>query len=185
MPEPCQPGKSRRTFLKSAGAAALAPCAFRIIPASALGADGTTAPSNRIALGLIGIGMVGQGHLQGFLQAAEAQVVAVCDVDRWRRENAQATTEQAYADRRTSGVYRGCAAYNDLRDLLAREDIDAVRDRLQDFAFFRRFSYDCRQVFDGDRRWSRPAHPSPMPALPACARPCRCAWCRSGGPSRR
>jgi len=121
-----QTGQSRRTFLKSAGAAALAPCAFRIIPASALGADGATAPSNRIALGLIGIGMVGQGHLQGFLQAAEAQVVAVCDVDRWRRENAQATTDQAYAAQRTSGTYRGCAAYNDLRDLLARDDIDAV-----------------------------------------------------------
>ena len=70
--------------------------------------------------------MVGQGHLRGFLHEADAQVVAVCDVDRWRRENAQATTEQAYADRRTSGTYRGCAAYNDLRDLLARDDIDAV-----------------------------------------------------------
>lgn len=110
-------GTRRRTFLKTAGAAAMA---LRIIPASALGADGTTPPSNRIALGLIGVGMVGQGHLRGFLHEAEAQVVAVCDVDRWRRENAQATTEQAYADRRTSGVYRGCAAYNDLRDLLAR-----------------------------------------------------------------
>lgn len=126
MRQPLQIGNSRRTFLKSAGAAALAPWAFRIIPASALGADGTTPPSERIALGLIGVGMVGQGHLRGFLSAADAQVVAVCDVDRWRRENAQATTEQAYADRRTSGTYRGCAAYNDLRDLLARDDIDAV-----------------------------------------------------------
>ena len=126
MRQPRHPGKSRRTFLKSAGAAAMAPWAFRIIPASALGADGATPPSNRIALGLIGVGMVGQGHLRGFLHEPEAQVVAVCDVDRWRRENAQATTEQAYADRRTSGAYRGCAAYNDLRDLLARDDIDAV-----------------------------------------------------------
>jgi predicted dehydrogenase len=126
MRQPRHPGKSRRTFLKNVGAAAMAPLAFRIIPASALGADGATPPSNRIALGLIGVGMVGQGHLRGFLHEAEAQVVAVCDVDRWRRENAQATTEQAYADRRTSGVYRGCAAYNDLRDLLARDDIDAV-----------------------------------------------------------
>ena len=126
MRPPRQPGKSRRTFLKSAGAAALSPWAFQIIPASALGADGTTAPSNRISLGLIGVGMVGQGHLRGFLNAPDAQVVAVCDVDRWRRENAQATTEQAYADRRASGAYRGCTAYNDLRDLLARDDIDAV-----------------------------------------------------------
>jgi flavin-dependent dehydrogenase len=33
-------------------------------------------------------------------------------------------------------------------------DLDAKRDRLQDFAFFRRFSYGCRQVFDGARRWA-------------------------------
>ncbi|NLF68051.1 MAG: Gfo/Idh/MocA family oxidoreductase [Candidatus Anammoximicrobium sp.] len=118
--------KSRRNFLKSAGAAALAPLAPRILPASALGADGATPPSERISLGLIGIGMVGQGHLRGFLSAADVQVVAVCDVDRWRRENAQSTTEQAYAERRTSGTYRGCAAYLDLRELLARDDLDAV-----------------------------------------------------------
>jgi predicted dehydrogenase len=123
MRPPRDVNKNRRTFLKSAGAAAMAPW---IIPASALGADGATPPSDRISLGLIGVGMVGQGHLRGFLHANDAQVVAVCDVDRWRRENAQATTEQAYADRRTSGTYHGCAAYNDLRELLARDDIDAV-----------------------------------------------------------
>ncbi len=121
-----QTGNGRRTFLKRAGAVALAPWAFRIVPASARGADGATAPSDRISLGLIGVGMVGQGHLRGFLSAADVQVVAVCDVDRWRRDSAQATTEQAYAERRTSGTYQGCATYTDLRDLLARDDIDAV-----------------------------------------------------------
>jgi flavin-dependent dehydrogenase len=33
-------------------------------------------------------------------------------------------------------------------------DLADKRDRLQDFAFFRRFSYGCRQVFDGARRWA-------------------------------
>ena len=116
-------GYSRRAFLRSAGALALTPW---VIPASARGADGTTPPSNRITLGLIGVGMVGEGHLRGFLRYPEAQVLAVCDVDRWRRENAQAAAETAYAAQRTSGVYRGCAACNDLRELLARDDIDAV-----------------------------------------------------------
>lgn len=126
MRQPQHVRRSRREFLKRTGAAALATGTFRIIPASALGADGSPAPSNRISLGLIGVGMVGQGHLRGFLNAPEAQVVAVCDVDRWRRDNAQTTTEQAYADRRASGLYHGCAAYTDLRGLLARDDIDAV-----------------------------------------------------------
>ncbi|AEG91316.1 Candidate Halogenase [Ramlibacter tataouinensis TTB310] len=33
-------------------------------------------------------------------------------------------------------------------------ELDARRDRLQDFAFFRNFSYGCRQVFDGQARWA-------------------------------
>jgi len=117
---------SRRRLLATASLAAGSLALPAWVPGAALGADGKTAPSNRISLGLIGVGMVGQGHLRGFLSAPEVQVLAVCDVDRWRRENAQATTEQAYAARQASGAYRGCAAYNDLRDLLAREDIDAV-----------------------------------------------------------
>lgn len=31
------------------------------------------------------------------------------------------------------------------------DDLDGKRDKLQDFAFFRRFSYDCKQVFSADR----------------------------------
>ena len=54
------------------------------------------------------------------------QVLAVCDVDRVRREDAKRCVEETYANRGNSGVYRGCAADNDYRDLLARSDIDAV-----------------------------------------------------------
>jgi len=31
------------------------------------------------------------------------------------------------------------------------DDLDGRRDKLQDFAFFRRFSYDCKQIFCADR----------------------------------
>ena len=31
------------------------------------------------------------------------------------------------------------------------DELDGQRDRLQDFAFFRKFSYGCKQVFSGDR----------------------------------
>jgi predicted dehydrogenase len=113
----------RRVFLRSAAALSAAPW---VIPASALGAERQPAPSNRITLGFIGVGCMGRGHLWHFLQHPETQVLAVCDVDTWRRDDAQATVEKAYAAERTRGTYRGCAAYVDLRELLAREDVDAA-----------------------------------------------------------
>ena len=51
---------SRRVFLKSASAALGFPF---IIPSSALGLNGAVAPSNRIAMGFIGVGGQGGGHL--------------------------------------------------------------------------------------------------------------------------
>jgi predicted dehydrogenase len=91
-----------------------------------LGKDGAVAPSDRIVLGFIGVGMMGRGHLRCFLGFDDARVVAVCDVDAWRREHAKTTVEQTYAEQKASGTYQGCRAYTDLRELLARDDIDAV-----------------------------------------------------------
>jgi predicted dehydrogenase len=114
---------TRRGFLKRAAGMAAAPC---VVSSAALGKGRAVAPSERIGLGFIGVGMMGRGHVRCCLHYPDAQVVAVCDVDRWRREDAKATVEAAYAQQRAGGTYRGCAAYNDLRDLLARDDIDAV-----------------------------------------------------------
>jgi predicted dehydrogenase len=52
--------------------------------------------------------------------------LAVCEVDRWRREDALHTVEEVYSAKRAAGTYRGAQAYNDLRELLARDDLDAV-----------------------------------------------------------
>jgi len=121
---------TRRRLLKRAAALAAAP---QVVSASALGRasprrsrDGAVAPSDRITLGFIGVGMMGQGHVRCCLHYPDAQIAAVCDVDRWRREHAKAAVEAAYARQRPGGTYRGCGAYSDLRDLLARDDIDAV-----------------------------------------------------------
>jgi len=84
-----------------------------------------TAPSRRLTVGLIGMGKQMRGHLNNLLQYNDVEVVAVCDVDTTRREHAKRRTEEVYAVK-SGGTYKGCAAYNDFRELLARVDIDAV-----------------------------------------------------------
>ena len=116
-------GFSRRGFLKSAAAIVAAPT---IISASALGAEGRPVPSNRIVMGAIGVGGMGNGDMRGLMGYPEVQMVAVCDVDRAMRESAQKAVNEYYAKARKDTDYKGCEAYNDFRDLLERSDIDAV-----------------------------------------------------------
>ena len=72
------------------------------------------------------MGTQSRGLLNGFLHNKETQVVAVCDVDTTRREHAKKTVEDYYAKQTDKGTFKGCAAYKDFRELLARKDIDAV-----------------------------------------------------------
>jgi len=109
-------GFSRRDFLKLSAAVAAFPY---IIPGSALGKDGRPAPSERIVMGGIGIGNMGSGDQGNFLSHDQVQYVAVCDVRREYRQNAQNRANEHYGN-------KSCAAYNDFRELLARPDIDAV-----------------------------------------------------------
>jgi len=117
---------TRREFLGSAAAVSGMIAAPWILPGSVWGAGGAAPPSDRITMGLIGNGMMGRGHLARLLGDPGIQVLAVCDVDRPRREEGKDRTEQKYAADRASGAYRGCEAYNDYREMLARPDIDAV-----------------------------------------------------------
>jgi hypothetical protein len=97
-----------------------------IIPCAVRGANGNLPPGERITVGLIGKGLMGSGHLRRLVGDREVQVLAVCDVDRLRREDGKRLVEETYSANRPSGTYRGCAAYNDYRELLSRDDIDAV-----------------------------------------------------------
>ena len=91
-----------------------------LVPSSALGKAGAVAPSERITLGFIGTGDHGRNvNIKNFLVNADAQAVAVCDVDPVNRDAARDMVNKKYGN-------SDCATYGDFRDVLARADIDAV-----------------------------------------------------------
>ena len=106
---------TRRSFLKTAGAAAggvvTAPC---VIAGTVLGANGGVAASERVTMGIIGCGIMGERHRRNFSTMPQSEVVAVCDVNSGFREAIKARSKP------------GVKLYDDFRDLLARDDIDAV-----------------------------------------------------------
>jgi predicted dehydrogenase len=111
---------NRRQFLKYATATAAGVVGFPyFVRPAALGKGGSVAASNRIVMGCIGTGGRGTGNMRGFMAIGQVQVVAVSDVDTGRRDRARATVNKQYGN-------DNCATYNDFRDLLARDDIDAV-----------------------------------------------------------
>ncbi|MGB2714513.1 MAG: Gfo/Idh/MocA family oxidoreductase [Vicinamibacterales bacterium] len=118
---------SRRTFIKTAGNAAAASSLVAgfpaILPASVFGA---AAPSNRINVGAIGTGRISRGHdMPGIWRNERARIIAVCDVDSKRVEEAKALVN-GYYTKTTGKPYDGVTTCADYRDLLARKDIDAV-----------------------------------------------------------
>jgi len=95
-----------------------------IVPTTAFGVGSRAPASERITVGFIGCGkMANDYHLSTLLEFGDVQALAVCDVDRGRREHAKDRVERAYAK---DAGYKGCAAYSDFRELLARGDIDAA-----------------------------------------------------------
>ncbi len=109
----------RRTFLRKSvqiGAVLMAP---QVVQSAVLGRDGGAAPSERIVLGGIGIGNRGSYDLGCFLEEADVRFAAICDIKAERREAIKKKADTKYGN-------QDCAMYRDLRDLLARSDLDAV-----------------------------------------------------------
>jgi predicted dehydrogenase len=109
----------RRRFLKNSLAVGAALAAPRFIPASALGKDGAVAPSERLVVGGIGIGNRGTYDLGCFLDEPDVQFVAVCDIKEARRNVIKQMVDKRYST-------NDCSMYLDFRELLDRNDIDAV-----------------------------------------------------------
>jgi predicted dehydrogenase len=104
---------SRRSFLGGVGAALTAPY---IMPSSVFGAD---APSKRITIGVVGTGGQAGGLTENAIRHKNTRIVALCDVDSKRLAEAKGLVDQYYEN-------EDCTAYSDYRELIARDDIDAV-----------------------------------------------------------
>ena len=117
---------TRRGFLRRVAGISAGAVAFPyIVPSSALGDAGVVAPSNRIVMGCIGVGSMGTADMQGFLGKQEVQVVAVCDVDKTQRDKAKTAVDEKYKN-------QDCKTYLDFRDVIARNDINALSIALPD-----------------------------------------------------
>jgi predicted dehydrogenase len=103
---------SRRRFLRTTVTAGFA--APYIVSSSALGSEGQPPPSDRISLGIIGVNGMGRGNLQNCARYPDVVVTAVCDV--WQKR-CDAVVQQH------KNTAKG---YHDYRELLQRNDIDAV-----------------------------------------------------------
>jgi len=109
----------RRRFVKTALSTSAAVMAPQLITSSALGKDGSVPASERITVGGIGIGRRGGYDLGCFLQQPDVQFLAVCDIKAKRRAEVKAMADRHHGN-------QDCDTYRDFRDLLERDDIDAV-----------------------------------------------------------
>jgi predicted dehydrogenase len=103
---------NRRQFIKRSVAAGAIIGFPTIIPSAVLGNNGNVAPSNKVGVGIIGCG-ARAGYAGMYKRYDKSEIIAVADPFKGRRE-------------KFSKQFNGCDAYNDFRELLARDDIDAV-----------------------------------------------------------
>ncbi|MDO5319558.1 MAG: Gfo/Idh/MocA family oxidoreductase [bacterium] len=135
---------SRRNFLGAATAGLAS--TFNIVPSSVLGA---TVPSNKIVMGMIGVGReggMGTGNMKAFLGLDDVVVRAVCDVNAKHRTHAKEMVDKRYEN-------KDCEMYADFRDLCVRPDIDAVMIATPDHwhAYIGTFAASCGKDIYGEK----------------------------------
>lgn len=114
---------SRRQTLKALGVSTAALGFPTIVPSTVFGKN---APSNRVTVGMIGVGRQGTlSNLRTLVAMDNVQIVAVCDVDKWRLDGARKRVDEKYGN-------QDCAALTDWREVVARDDIDAIMNSTPD-----------------------------------------------------
>ncbi len=122
--------KSNRRRFFAASASVITPA---VIAGSSV-ADGTAPPSERINIGVIGLGSRGYNLIDALLKSADAQIVAICDVDMhhyrdraWGQGTAfgllpaKEKIESAYAKKKSGKPQSGLSTYSDFRELIGRD----------------------------------------------------------------
>ena len=113
----------RRRFIKQTVQTTLALSLPTIVPASVFGRN---APSNRINIGAIGNGRISRTHdLPGVWKHDYAQVMAVCDLDSKRANDAKKLVNDYYT-KKSGKPFNGVSVYTNYEELLKNKDIDAV-----------------------------------------------------------
>jgi len=111
---------NRRNFIKKVSLASLALAGGpHLISAKTLGREGAVSANNKINMACIGVGGMGAINMKSFLDKDDVRMVAVCDVDKARAKQARSSVNRHYNN-------KDCVAYFDYRELLARNDLDAV-----------------------------------------------------------
>jgi predicted dehydrogenase len=103
---------NRRDFLRYS---LLTSLGIQFLPFTGLKA----APSDRVRIAHIGLGGMGLSHMNWFAKLPEAEIVALCDVDSDRANEALALLKKIHPDTKAK-------VYTDFRKVLEQQDIDAV-----------------------------------------------------------
>ncbi|MCE3015108.1 MAG: Gfo/Idh/MocA family protein [Pirellula sp.] len=110
---------NRREFVSATSKASLAFAIPTLIPAGVLGRNGATPPSEKIQLGVIGIGPRCKYVIAPILKFKDVRCRIIADVQASRREEGKKIVDTAYGS-------SDCDTLRDFREVLARKDIDAV-----------------------------------------------------------
>ncbi len=130
---------NRREFLKASAAATAAGLVLPMLPSCATAPKvRRPAPSQRINMAMIGFGTIAHSSCMNFLGDERVQMVAVADPIsdlpnygykgelRGGRLVGKKKIEDYYAEQAKGGKFRGVKVYEDFREMLEREDLDAV-----------------------------------------------------------